>query len=437
LGGEALCVLPWIHVEVTPEGVCKPCNVAREAIRDGSGFLEVARMPLESIRRSRYMRAMRAALASGTRIPVCSYCWAQEGRGETSQRQLWNRQFAPAFESLTERLESGVDPGEAMSVEYIQVSLGHVCNLACRMCNGTYSSRIEKDPVHGPWAPRIDRESEIVWSDFEAGGDGARSEERRPDWIDGTAWFDQPRFVEQDMLGAGSTLRVLYVTGGEPLISAAFYRILEEYVARGDARHMTVALNTSLFHGEDRMLRALELLLRFGHCHLGASIDGHGAVYEYIRHPARWSTVEANLRRVTALARERSNLTVEVTTVVQAYNCLDLPEVMRFADDLGIGCSPHVLDDPPQLRPQVLLPHLRLRAARRLQDYAATPAAGPTEASNRSHAARIARYLADIVETPDLPDLRHTFAAFTRQLDESRQQRLEQSVPELGAVCAS
>src|SRR5262249_19711355 len=154
---------------------------------------------------------------------------------------------------------------------------------------------------------------------------------KRPNWIDGTPWFEQPEFVQKDMLGAGSTLKMLYVTGGEPLFVPAFDQILDDYVARGLAQDMVISLNTNLFHNEGRIARAMESLLRFRHCHLAPSIDGHGAVYEYIRYPARWDIVERNLRFIARLQRERKNLSFVLTTVAQAYNCFNLVDLLRFA----------------------------------------------------------------------------------------------------------
>jgi pyruvate-formate lyase-activating enzyme len=236
------------------------------------------------------------------------------------------------------------------------------------------------------------------------------------------------------MTAAGSTLKILYVTGGEPLFVPAFEQILDGYVSRGLAGNIAISLNTNLFHNERRIARAMESLLRFRACHLAPSIDGYGAVYEYIRYPARWPVVERNIRHVVDLARERTNLYVILTTVAQAYNLFNLVDLFRFADALPVECKPHVLDGPPQLRPHVLTPELRLKAAARLDDYAATAADPGPRTANRAHAGRIARYLEGCQETPDLADARRAFVAFTRALDASRGQRLERSAPELGEL---
>ena len=302
------------------------------------------------------MRSVRNALADGRKIPVCGYCWAQEGRGERSLRQQWNAIFPKETDVVRQRVARGGDAAEAMPLEYLQISVGNQCNLACRMCNASYSSRIALDPVHSKWAGTMDREAMRVSEGPGVEGGVSGPSRRRANWIDDTSWFEQPEFVEKDMMGAGSTLKILYVTGGEPLFVPAFDRILDDYVSRGLAGNIAISLNTNLFHNERRIARAMESLLRFKACHLAPSIDGYGAVYEYIRYPAKWPVVERNIRYVVDLARERSNLYVMLTTVAQAYNLFNLVDLFHFADDLSVECKPHVLDGPPQLRPHVLPP---------------------------------------------------------------------------------
>lgn len=279
----------------------------------------------------------------------------------------------------------------------------------------------------------MDREG-VVWDvgDAPAALSGPHgSKGPRANWIPGTPWFEQPEFVEKDMIGIGSTLKVLYVTGGEPLFVPSFDRILDEYAARGHAQEMVLSVNTNLFHNEGRIARAMESLLRFKHCHLAPSIDGYGSVYEYIRYPARWDIVERNIRFIAGLREKHPNLSFGLTTVAQAYNCFNLVALFRFADGLSLECNPHVLIGPLQLRPHVLSPDLRSKAAAELRAYAGTPAEPGAQTSNRKHAARMAHYLEIIEESPELPEARRSFVRFTRELDASRKQSLERSVPEL------
>jgi pyruvate-formate lyase-activating enzyme len=432
---DSFCILPWLHLEVLPEGTTKACCVAQEMVHEGGAPLSVERMSVDAIRNSDYLRSLRTALASGSRVPVCSSCWNQEKRGETSVRQGWNASFSGAVEGLSARTRAGEEPTAALPLAYLQVGLGNTCNLACRMCNATYSSRIAEDPVHNQWSPRMDP-GRTVW---EGSGPQAQSSvaPAREAWIGGRPWFEQPEFFRADLLANSSSLRVLYVTGGEPLMSEDFAKLLDDYAEKGHAQNLALTINSNVFHNEQRLRKSMDSLLRFAACTLGASIDGYGAVYEYIRYPARWDVIERNLRILKSLSEQNPQLTLILDTVVQPYNCLSLTELLRFADELGVACYPHMIEGPYFLQMKVVPRALRLLAAERLRAYAGSPTETGLDAAssaNRAHALRLALHLESIQDAFFGFKQRRQFADFTRALDESRHQSLAESVPELAAL---
>jgi pyruvate-formate lyase-activating enzyme len=418
---------------VMPDGACKACCVAQDAIHEGRRPLNVAEKSLEEIRGSGYMRSLRRALASGERAAVCSYCWDQEKRGETSLRQGWNLRHAGAAAQVSERTSRGVDLAEPLPLEYLQLSLGNKCNLACRMCNGSYSSRIAEDPVHAKWAGRTDGRSSLLGAGGLLARWGGRKPAPRADWAPGLPWFEQEEFFRAELLEGGSALRFLYVTGGEPFLNESFGRLIAEYVRRGWARNLSLMISTNLFHNEATIRRTMATLLPFAQCTVGASIDGYGAVYEYIRYPARWDIVERNIRVVRSIAEANPNLVLTLATAVQPYNCLGLVDLLRFADGLEISCYPHVIDGPDFLRMRVVPRALRQEAAARLHAYAGSPGASTAQAANREHALRLARHLESLEDDGRTARERRRFVEFTRALDESRGQQLSSSVPELSA----
>jgi glutamate-1-semialdehyde 2,1-aminomutase len=62
---------------------------------------------------------------------------------------------------------------------------------------------------------------------------------------------------------------------------------------------------------------------------LALSLDGVGAVNDYIRHPARWEVIERNLRMIDE-EHARFNVTAAwVNTTVQLYNVFHLAELVE------------------------------------------------------------------------------------------------------------
>jgi MoaA/NifB/PqqE/SkfB family radical SAM enzyme len=420
-----------VHLEVMPDGDCKPCCVARDAVHEAGRPLTVAERSIQEIRGTHYMRSLRRALASGEKADVCSYCWSQEKRGEYSLRQRWNQNLAGAVKGLGERTGRGVDVSEPLPLQYLQMSMGNKCNLACRMCGPAYSSRIADDPVHRSWAPPVERRVPL-WRAGLAALTGRPVARPREAFVPDVPWFEQQEFFRAELVQGGADLRFLYVTGGEPFLNPSFERLVAEYTERGWARNITLSINTNLFHNEARIRAIVGSLLAFGSCTIGASVDGYGPVYEYIRHPGRWDVVERNIRVVRSIAADHGNLALILAIVVQPYNCLSLVDLLRFADDVGIGCYPHMIDGPYYLRIRVVPRDLRRLAADRLRAYAASdPGGSSTATANREHAARLALHLDSIEDDRKTAKERRRFLEFTHALDESRAQRLETAAPEL------
>jgi hypothetical protein len=209
-----------IHLEVMPDSACKACCVAQEAVHERRRPCNVAE---KSSRRSGPHSCASQALTSGERVPLCSYCWEQEKRGETSHRQDWNRRLADAVSRVSERASQGVDPTEPLPLEYLQLSLGNKCNLACRMCNGSYSSRIAEDPVHATWSPRNDPRASLLGSGGILQRWGSRRPAPRARWSPGLPWF------EQESSSAPSCWRAAppkFVAARQPFLYESFARLV-------------------------------------------------------------------------------------------------------------------------------------------------------------------------------------------------------------------
>src|SRR5262249_18469999 len=96
------------------------------------------------------------------------------------------------------------------------------------------------------------------------------------------------------------------------------------------------------------------------------SLDGVGAVEEYIRYPARWSVIQENVR----VLKEEYGFDVLAIPTVQAYNMLFLADIYYFARELGIQVScQNVLQGPWWLRPDVMPRTVHRLAAARLRKF--------------------------------------------------------------------
>jgi hypothetical protein len=179
--------------------------------------------------------------------------------------------------------------------------------------------------------------------------------------VDGPWYMDDSKIFD-DVLKSTDTLQRLYITGGEPLINRRVAEILDVLIDRGASQHINLELSTNCTHVD---AATIERLKRFRRASLLLSLDAVGKTYEYIRYPARWSVVDANVRRL----KSEHGLECSVPPVVQIYNLLHLPDLYRYCASMDLYVTLNVLRVPERLAIHNLPPKTRRAAAARLFQY--------------------------------------------------------------------
>ncbi len=231
-------------------------------------------------------------------------------------------------------------------------------------------------------------------------------------------WHRQDEVIFGEIISRPEKLEELYFTGGEPLISPKFREIINVLVDSGAAERLTLQLNSNVTVVHDDLLAKLA---RFKKVTFTLSLDAAYGVYEYIRYPAKWTTVAENVRRITAL----KNADISAVPVLTAYNLLYLPDLFRFLDDLGI--SFHIINcaGPDWLMIHVFPQHVLQEAANRYYDYLKD-----CREENRFVVQSWADALA-IGRVEFRPASFATFNEFTNDLDAARNQSFARTFPDL------
>jgi glutamate-1-semialdehyde 2,1-aminomutase len=238
-------------------------------------------------------------------------------------------------------------------------------------------------------------------------------------------WYMDDRKVFEDILKSGDTLERLYITGGEPLINERVFEVLDFLVSRGAAQHVDLELSTNCTNVSAAILDRLK---KFRKVALFFSLDAIGSSYEYIRYPARWSTVDANVRKL----RKENGLICCVTPTVQIYNILGLVDLYRYCDELDLAISiSNVLRFPDRLAIHHLPPKVRKFAAAELLKYYNTDC----QAANKPSILSLAHYLGGMT-TPADPKVIREFMVFTNDLDATRGQSFATVHDELARLLA-
>ncbi|HVT61328.1 MAG TPA: twitch domain-containing radical SAM protein [Thermoanaerobaculia bacterium] len=417
---KTACIIPWSTLAIGPDGRASfCCDVPAPLTVDGR-MGSVYRDSLDDLWNSRDIVQVRAAMARGEKPETCRLCWEREAAGGVSRRLLTNA----AYRQLGGRLAVEALPREGAESGYrlerrpdwFILELGNVCNLKCRSCSPLFSSRIAADPVHHAWTAN----EPVPASETTPERPPRRRLRLVPE--NATAWFEDVESMA-DMIasGAGGNA-MLSLIGGEPFLIDRTWRLLSALVARGVAPHLFVGLLTN---GQQRSAKLEELVPRFRGFNVSVSIDGHGKLYEYLRHGASWRSLVDNLRWF----RRVPNVIVTAVPTLQNGNALDMVTLLRFLDEQELRLAYNVVSWPARLRPTNLPPSVRRIAAQRLRAYLEA-------ACKPANVAVVRAYCEILEEAGDDFDaaLFGEFMTFTNDLDADRGQSLCEAAPELVAL---
>jgi hypothetical protein len=238
-------------------------------------------------------------------------------------------------------------------------------------------------------------------------------------YTENSGWWGQPKLMYEEILGQPDKLRYLILQGGEPLLIPETEDILDYLIERDCAGHVTLEIVSNMTTLKPR---TLEKLRRFARVELGGSIDGIGETLEYIRYPAKWPEIEENLQR----AKTVPSIRIQFNVAVQAYNLLDVPNLLSYCQRNGYEICVHFLVGPYYLSVLTMPLSVRDLAAARVRQLIA----GGCSPAVRSAADTVLHHL-DQHRTIERREMLRDFMLFTNDMDRSRGQSFQQAQGEL------
>jgi hypothetical protein len=420
LVSPTFCPSKWKHATINlAAGTAKSCchqnfrKLELDARERGYAFHDTAED-----------RAERRELLRGERPENCSYCAWIEARGRMSDRHHWatNGWLQPFIEEVAEaRTDAALPPS------WLELNVSSVCNLECSYCSPLFSSRWHREiAAHGPY-PTTPPHNRLPYL-REVGLGEAPEDPRQTDAFWG--WFHE--------IYPG--LRLLKITGGEPLLSDHTLSLLE-FVREHPNPALTLAINSNLCPPAERWHKFLDTLrstLERGSVyafHLHPSVDTYGARAEYIRHGLDFASFQAN---VEDYLRSTSGHLCFIVTL-NNLSLGGLPELVRYFDALKVRHATRgrtiTFDVKPLMRPEWQSLNLLPPNLARYFGEAITfvrPRRGEKRFDDRELEA-LQRALGMMRRAPhDLDLQRRNFVRFFREHDRRRNTDFETTFPELG-----
>jgi MoaA/NifB/PqqE/SkfB family radical SAM enzyme len=296
------CVLPWISLEASPIGTVRPCCLADDEIVDNDGNkFTLTTAEFSDIQRSNHMQKLRLDFLDGKKSATCRKCWNEEESGRTSKRM---HTLDRLKHTLTDEHWT-IDPKPLQSLD---LKLGNICNLKCRICGSWSSSQFAGEEIS--FLPRTEQKSSYAYKMLRAG-----------------AWPKENNHFWQQIDSVLNDIRYIEFTGGEPFMIDQHFDMLQGIVDRGIASQVEIHYNTNGTLFPDR---GVDIWKHFKTVEIAFSIDDISARFEYQRSNAAWDTVKENINRFRIMREGMSNLQLQCCTTVNVFNVRYLDEVASW-----------------------------------------------------------------------------------------------------------
>jgi len=295
---EKICMLPWISIETSPIGTARPCCLAIDEItRADDSKYSLRENTLEEIYHSSYMQDLRKDFLAGNKPATCQRCWDEEAAGRTSKRINSRIRLKEYYNSIDFQ---NTNPNQLW---FIDLKLGNICNLKCRICGSWSSSKWAKEEID--YIPElVDRKTHLAYTYLQDG-----------------AWPRESELFWDNLKTLLPNIKYFEFTGGEPFLIEQHFELLRYAVKHGYSKNIEIHYNTNGTVFPEQA----ELWSNFKHVEIAFSIDNVGTQFEYERYGAEWDLVQENIAKFTEM---RSNkISTQLCTTMNIQNVYYLPEL--------------------------------------------------------------------------------------------------------------
>jgi len=258
---------------------------------------------------SNRMKEIRRKMIAGEKIRDCEKCYRQEELGVESLRSTQGMN-----NYIIDTLPDGT---YQKSADTMQMQLGNICNLKCKMCSQMYSH------MHGLETLEIGRQDPdwLHWVKEQ----GANVNNWTNELGTKQEWYRNTDFKLKMFEHISENIKHLNVIGGEPTLIPEFYELFDYCDQQGTLGGKSVTLVTNLTNTNPRLTQWLPKLNDWA---IWASVDGIGERTEYIRYPSKWEKILESLEFYRSLLG--TNGRIVLSPAVQLLNIDQLDDIVKW-----------------------------------------------------------------------------------------------------------
>jgi organic radical activating enzyme len=255
---SCFCVAKWSHATIhLHSGMGHSCHHPMLHAIPSENLLQYPHL----LHNTEIKMQARKEMLAGQRPEECVHCWTYEDANTENFSDRVIKSSSPWAAGELEKISQ--DPlNQKFMPRYLEVSFSRLCNLKCVYCGPHFSS---------------------AWAQEQALHTGNENEfaEEKENIYTQSFWKWWPELKPN--------LRVLRLTGGEPLLHSAVHSLLED-ILDGDPVPFQLLMNSNLSVPEKYSTKTLDVLQRIYHqkkapkIKIISSMESVGASARYIRH---------------------------------------------------------------------------------------------------------------------------------------------------------
>jgi len=329
---KIFCTVPWYEVHINADGTYHSCGAQPNKI---SGTAEAKKYNVHSMTIDEWVVSQHQTLARhgklhGVSEPLCGMCYHEESIGSVSKR-------------VRENLRSNIEPlqfYETFNKDYFQslkpninsyhISLGNECNLACRICGPTASSKIAVAEIKA----------------------GTYNGPARMNWTeDESAW----NHVVSTICNTPD-LKFVHLIGGETLLNPKLENLIDQLLeANKTDIYLGFTTNGTVFNQQ-----LMEKLNSFRHVDVGISIECTGQLNDMIRQGSHTEEVLDNID-LYLKHRKEGHVYITVRPVPSALSIHKLDDLYKWCVSRKLDVMTNILTRPDYLQIAQLPPDVKER----------------------------------------------------------------------------
>ena len=319
---DVFCLAPWTHTYLSPQHERRLCCASRESAQNFKQYIDTDAgtnqynpVTLEKWWNSDHLKRVRRDMIEGRECSECDVC-NNKLLNTDVYRSYFNRLFGDKYEQLMSQTNAdGTLHTLPVSFDYRFTNL---CNFKCRQCGDMLSSAWEtEEKIHNMWDPK-----EKPWMVAEV-------KQQIDKFTDEQIKHEFYQAIED------RRLEEVYWVGGEPLMWEEHWTAMKRVIELDLGKQVYARYNTNLsrvaFAGCNLYSDILAHLRDWQVC---ASIDGTGAIGEYIRTGLKWPTWLANFKEGLQYAKHPRQMMLDYTVTLPGL--FEAKRMFDLSQELGV-----------------------------------------------------------------------------------------------------